>query len=651
MGPRLTALHHDARVTVLTMSLDRKSILTGTTDGIAHLWDAKTRAPRHTLRGHTGDVYAVAFSPDGKTALTGGRDKTAKLWDARTGKLLHTLPGHRLPVSQAVFSPDGTTVATVSGQSFLGLPGDARLWDVLTGRPLGGPLHHQNTLAAFAFSSDGRTQWTWGKDRVVRGWDARTGQPSGRTLPLPDVVEWRAGVAFSADGRELVAGLRGTVRRWNLTTGKPTGDDLEHDSPVTSVAFLRGGDLLLACGNEGISVWESTSGRKLDPRQLSETIWYYDEGGGQLRCRSLDGTAGEIVFDGWFPTADNETNLRYLGQHRMPLAVHDQSASLPFGPELRGYIDSNRVELRRKGPLPGSPEQLRLWAEVISRHTLDEQDRVVKLDEPAWEERRRRFAAEAERSGLPDYLAVAGGDALFWLAQEAGADHSPKVLPHLDRLIRLAPTWNWLVLRAQIFASQGQFEMAARDFQQAIKSRGHESLREPVDLHQAGIACLASGDREGYRRACAVMNKRLDAPRDIDGYRAWAELALLSQDSGADFGQLVKRLAQPGKLAPGETPKVLMLGLGAIVRSGGSIDMDAKLLARMLQTEYPVGWLLTALHQHKRGDTAVAKDGLGKATRWLADDSAKAKGRSWDQILAVKILCREVEATLAGRAP
>ena len=30
---------------------------------------------------HQGEVTAVAFSPDGKTVLTGSRDKTARLWD------------------------------------------------------------------------------------------------------------------------------------------------------------------------------------------------------------------------------------------------------------------------------------------------------------------------------------------------------------------------------------------------------------------------------------------------------------------------------------------------------------------------------------------------------------------------------------------
>ena len=86
---------------------------------------------------HQDRVYAVAFSPDGKTLLTGSADKTARLWDAATGRPIGTPtepPGRSLAVA---FSPDGKTVLTGSYDN------TARLWDAATGRPIGTPLDPQ----------------------------------------------------------------------------------------------------------------------------------------------------------------------------------------------------------------------------------------------------------------------------------------------------------------------------------------------------------------------------------------------------------------------------------------------------------------------------------------------------------------------------
>lgn len=83
-------------------------------------------SPNVRLTGHRSSVTAVVFSPDGKTVLTGSSDKTARLWDTASGQALHTLQGHTREVSAVAFSPDDKTVLTGSGDTTV------RVWVVNT---------------------------------------------------------------------------------------------------------------------------------------------------------------------------------------------------------------------------------------------------------------------------------------------------------------------------------------------------------------------------------------------------------------------------------------------------------------------------------------------------------------------------------------
>jgi WD40 repeat protein len=59
----------------------------------ALLFDVASGRQLRSFTGHSDVVTSVAFSPDGKTVLTGSDDETARLWDVRTGLELRRLEG------------------------------------------------------------------------------------------------------------------------------------------------------------------------------------------------------------------------------------------------------------------------------------------------------------------------------------------------------------------------------------------------------------------------------------------------------------------------------------------------------------------------------------------------------------------------------
>jgi eukaryotic-like serine/threonine-protein kinase len=78
-------------------------------------------------------VWSAAISPDGKTVLVGSADGTARLWDAATRQPIGPALQHQGRVEHVAFSPDGRTLATASNHltemlSTQNVESAARLW-------------------------------------------------------------------------------------------------------------------------------------------------------------------------------------------------------------------------------------------------------------------------------------------------------------------------------------------------------------------------------------------------------------------------------------------------------------------------------------------------------------------------------------------
>jgi hypothetical protein len=646
-GPRKPPLEHDDHVNQIAFSADGRLALTGSNDRTARLWDLAARRLLLTLRGHDAAVDAVAFSRDGKTVLTGDDNGVAKLWDTATGRLRHTLPAQPRAVTGALFSPDGTSVVTLTGFYCFGLPAQARLWDVATGRPRGDPLHHQGTLPTLGFSAGGELLWTWGKDRVARSWDTRTGRPAGRELPFPDVPDWRTGVAFGPDGRTvLVAGPGSAARCWDLTSGRPAGPAVTAQGTVRAVAFLRQGRAFLTYGAEANEFWDAATGRKLDSGTWAERcVWYFS--GGQLRITPPSG--GEKVFEAPAEEPGPAQVANCLQIMRTAEGCLDRRSSHDFEMYFKGSL-GHQVEIMERGPVQGTPAQVRLWAEVVSREVLNDAGQWARLDEGAWHERRRHLEKEARRDGLPGPVALATGDPLFWLRREAEdrerrGDWSA-ALACLDRLIDAEPTAEHFDRRAEAQAARGKLDRAAQDCTRATRLN---RPREPWKWYRVGLLSLAAGDRQGYAEARAALARLAQHLPDQE-IASRADLHLLSP--GAPPAGLLAALAKDAEDNPRDGRR--WTRLAALQYRAGRVEpkvLERAEAASRTDTD-PRGWLFLALICHHGDRDADARRWLDKAVGWL-ESSPNEHGADWWTILEARLLRREAAAALnyKGVAP
>ena len=167
-------LRHEALVGALTFSPDGATLASGSLDANVRLWDvgaALSGEARRELHRQPAGVTAIAYGVGGETLLTGHSNRVLRLLDARSGRLLVTLRGPEAQVSLLALAPDGRHVAVGSHDKTI------RVFDLEGQKQTAVLAGHKKPVSSLAFFAEGLHLASVAQESVVHLWDAQTGAP------------------------------------------------------------------------------------------------------------------------------------------------------------------------------------------------------------------------------------------------------------------------------------------------------------------------------------------------------------------------------------------------------------------------------------------------------------------------------------------
>lgn len=288
----------------LVFSPDGKFLISAGYDEQIRLWDPNTGKELRVLEGHKGGVQRIALSADGKWLASCGHNKDVYLWEFETGKVRRKFPRHYQPILRLSLSPNGKRLVcssirgrlrlwdTDTGNEIPSLPsrgnfGDEamtftpdskqfafyaadciHLLDVATGKSIREFEGHTGHVYELIFTPDGATLFSCGFDRTVRAWDVASGKEKRR---YGDEKQTVGCLALAPDGKTLTYATGFLVHIWDLAANKDRGSPSKTKAWDAPAIAYSPDSKKVAVGGEAIHIYETATGKRLNPPLESES--------------------------------------------------------------------------------------------------------------------------------------------------------------------------------------------------------------------------------------------------------------------------------------------------------------------------------------------------------------------------------------------
>lgn len=307
-SPQLESLwFHEAPVTSLAVSRDRRRFASASVDGVIRIWDAATGKLVTECFGHKKSIERMKFTPDGSHFVSAGTDSVVRVWNITSGELVAERSYPR-PFFNMDVSPSGEVIATAhddnrvrlwtwrepGNQNFrefdhganvmllsfhpteprlatAGLNPEIRIWNVETSEEIKPGIRHDMNTNALTYSHNGRylaaavidVGFKSDLKRQVQVWDSETLQP--RFANPPTVAKPPSMLVFSADD-SLIATLA-QDREQDAVTVSASGDGtllipaLKYGGAMSAIDCSPNGRLLAAACKDGfVRLWNARDG-------------------------------------------------------------------------------------------------------------------------------------------------------------------------------------------------------------------------------------------------------------------------------------------------------------------------------------------------------------------------------------------------------
>ncbi|HLN26171.1 MAG TPA: sigma-70 family RNA polymerase sigma factor [Gemmataceae bacterium] len=238
----------------VAFSPDGKLLATAGSNNEIALWEMPSLKQVCCCRGHQGEVRCLDFAPDGKQLVTASMDKTVRVWDPASGKEIRRIQAPGI-VDGIRWSPEGKMIAVRSnGDTIL-------LWDAKSGEMLRQFVGYGGGSSyPMAFSADGKHLLAV-QGNALQLWETATGKI---VFPASAIREGIRSLAYTGDGLTMATvSWEGTIRLWDTDTQQERRCFGGEQPGIRTLAISHDGRLVATAGHGKTTLWNTATATKL----------------------------------------------------------------------------------------------------------------------------------------------------------------------------------------------------------------------------------------------------------------------------------------------------------------------------------------------------------------------------------------------------